>query len=331
MKAMLLNSYGDSYDFVEQDIPTPVPGPGEVLVRVVASSFNPIDNKIVTLGDQLAFAPTLPAVLGMDVSGVIEGMGEGVSRFQLGDGVYGCAGGLGDIPGALAEYMVVDETLLAHAPRNMELVEAAALPLVTITAWLGLFGKAELQEGETLLVHGGAGGVGHMAVQLGKAVGADVFATVSSDMKATIVDAMGATPINYQELSVKEYVQSATGGVGFDVIYDTIGGAHLENSFQAAGLEGAVVTTAARSTNDLSLMHAKSLSLHVVFMLLPLITGQGRFVHGDILAQVAELVDADHVAVLLDDATFKATEIGKAHRYWSEGGSIGKILIEMDW
>lgn len=331
MKAMILQSYGDGYDFIQQEIPRPEPGPGEVLIKVAGTSFNPIDNKIATLGDQLGFAPKLPAVLGMDVSGVVESVGEGVDIFKPGDAVYGCAGGLGDMQGALAEYMVADVDLLAHAPRNMELADAAALPLVSITAWLGLFGKADLCEGETLLVHGGAGGVGHMAVQLGIAAGAEVYATVSSETKATIVEALGATPINYHEKDVETYVSELTDGEGFDVIYDTIGGPHLETSFQAAVLDGAVVTTVSRSTIDLSLMHSKALSLHVVFMLLPLITGQERVMFTEILAQLAELVENDTVAVLLDEARFTMPEIAEAHRYWASGEAMGKIVIDAEW
>lgn len=331
MKAMILQSYGDGYDFIQQEIPRPEPGPGEVLIKVAGTNFNPIDNKIATLGDQLGFAPKLPAVLGMDVSGVVESVGEGVDVFKPGDAVYGCAGGLGDMQGALAEYMVADVDLLAHAPRNMELADAAALPLVSITAWLGLFGKADLCEGETLLVHGGAGGVGHMAVQLGIAAGAEVYATVSSETKATIVEALGATPINYHEKDVETYVSELTDGEGFDVIYDTIGGPHLETSFQAAVLDGAVVTTVSRSTIDLSLMHSKALSLHVVFMLLPLITGQERVMFTEILAQLAELVENDTVAVLLDEARFTMPEIAEAHRYWASGEAMGKIVIDAEW
>lgn len=331
MKAMLLNSYGEEYNFVEKEIPCPKPRADEVLIKVAGSSFNPIDNKIVTLGDQLGFAPKLPAVLGMDVSGVVEAVGEGVTRFVPGDAVYGCAGGLGDIPGALAEYMVADECLVANAPQRMKLADTAALPLISITAWLGLFGKAELQAGETLLVHGGAGGVGHMAVQLGRVAGADVYATVSSEIKGAVVDALGAEPIFYRNTDVEQYVKDATDGEGFDVIFDTVGGPHLEKSFQAAGIEGSVVTTVSRSTNDLSLMHAKSLSLHVVFMLLPMITGKGRALHAKILGELAALIDEDKIAVLQDGERFNVVDIGEAHRYWASGNSMGKIIIDVDW
>lgn len=329
MKAMLLEKFGDEYLFVQREIERPKPAPGEVLIKVAGSSLNPIDNKIVTLGDQLGFAPKLPAVLGMDVSGVVEEVGSGMPRFYPGDRVFGCAGGLGSIPGALAEYMLVDERLIAPAPMHMDLADAASLPLVSITAWLALFAKASLKEGQTLLVHGGAGGVGHIAVQLGVHAGATVFATVSSDHKAAVVDALGGTPINYREMDVDQYVAHATGGEGFDVVFDTVGGATLDASFQAAAIGGQVVSTVTRSTHDLSLLHAKSLSLHVVFMLLPMITGQGRGLHGNILSEIAELVDNDSLAVLLDEMRFDFTEIAEAHRYWAGGEALGKIAIDV--
>lgn len=329
MKAMMLEQYGNEYDFSQHEVNIPTPMPGEVLVKVAGSSLNPIDNKVVTLGDQLAFAPELPAITGMDVSGVVEDVGGGMSRFRPGDKVYGCAGGLGKLPGALAEYMVVDERLVSPAPLRMDLVDAATLPLVSITAWLALFGKASLKAGQTLLVHGGAGGVGHIAVQLGVHAGANVFATVSSPEKATIVEELGGTAINYREKGVAQYVADATFGDGFDVVFDTIGGATLDGSFQAAKIGGQVVSTVTRSTHDLSPLHAKSLSLHVVFMLLPMITGEGRALHGQILNEVAGLIDSDKLVVLIDEKRFDYTEIAEAHRYWETGKALGKISLEV--
>ena len=327
MKAMQLERYGADYAFVERDVPRPEPGPGQVLIRVAGTSLNPIDNKIVTLGDALAFAPGLPAVLGMDVAGTVEGLGQGVSRFRTGDRVFGCAGGVKGLPGALAEYMVADQRLLAHAPECMDLADAATMPLVTITAWLALFGKASVSRGQRLLVHGGAGGVGHMAVQLGVHIGAEVFATVSSPDKASVVETLGGTPIDYKMMDVEEYVEAQTGGVGFDAVFDTVGGVTLDRSFTAARIGGQVVSTSTRSTHDLSPLHAKSLSLHVVFMLLPMITGTGRSLHGEILSNMAALVDEDALAVLIDERRFDYRDIGEAHRYWEKGQSLGKISV----
>ncbi|BCS88003.1 zinc-dependent alcohol dehydrogenase family protein [Pseudodesulfovibrio sediminis] len=327
MRAMVLEEYGAGYQFVEHDIVLPVPGPGEVRIKVAGSSFNPIDNKITQLGGELAFAPDLPAVLGMDVSGTVEAVGAGVTRFRVGDPVFGCAGGIKGIPGALAEYMVADQWLIAPAPQTMDLVDAAALPLVVLTAWLGLFDKAAIRRGQMLLVHGGAGGVGHMAVQLGVHIGAEVFATVSSPDKAAVVEALGGTPVYYRESAVAEYVAECTGGDGFDVIFDTVGGNVLDQSFAAAALGGQVISTATRSSHDLSLMHARSLSLHVVFMLLPMITGQGRELHGEVLTNMSALVDEGALAVLIDEQVFSFRDIAEAHRYWKGGSALGKILL----
>jgi NADPH2:quinone reductase len=330
MKAMVLERYGADFSFARRELARPEPGKGEVLIRVAGSSLNPIDNKIATLGTALAFAPELPAVPGMDVSGTVERVGPGVSRFRPGDAVYGCAGGLGRLPGALAEFMVADERLLAPAPQCMDLVDAATLPLVSITAWLALFERARVQAGQRVLVHGGAGGVGHIAVQLAAHAGAEVHATVSGDHKAAVAEALGAIPIDYRAVGVDEYVAEFTGGRGFDVVFDTVGGANLDNAFQAAAPGGQVVTTAARSTHDLSVMHAKGLSLHVVFMLLPLITGQGRAAYGRILEEVAGLVDDDALAVLIDERRFAFADIAEAHRHWAAGDALGKVSMSAE-
>lgn len=327
MKAMLLERFGEAYTFALREIDRPEPKPGEILIKVVGSSFNPIDHKIATLGDKLEFAPPLPAVLGMDVSGTVEDIGHSMSRFAPGDKVFGCAGGLGHMPGALAEYMVADERLVARAPETMSLADAGTLPLVSITAWLALFQRANIKPCRTLLIHGGAGGVGHIAVQLGVHAGAKVFATVSSEDKAAVVESLGATPIHYRETSVAEYVAEHTNGEGFDVVFDTVGGSCLDGSFEAAATGGQVVSTSTRSTHDLSLLHAKGLSLHVVFMLLPMITGDGRPLYAKILNEIAGMVDDETLAVLMDEHSFEYTDIARAHLHWASGQTMGKIGI----
>ena len=327
MKAMLLERFGDDYAFAAHEVDRPEPRHGEVLIKVAGSSLNPIDNKIATLGGKLGFAPELPAVLGMDVSGTVEDIGHSMSRFQPGDRVFGCAGGLKGLPGSLAEYMVADERLLAHAPQEMDLADAGTLPLVSITAWLALFQRAQIKPCRTLLVHGGAGGVGHIAVQLGVHAGAKVVATVSSEDKAAVVESLGAASVNYRETSVADYVAEHTDGEGFDVVFDTVGGPCLDASFKAAAIGGQVVSTVTRSSHDLSTMHAKGLSLHVVFMLLPLITGDGLPLYGKILQEIAGMIDDETLAVLIDEKTFDYTEIADAHRYWASGQAMGKIGV----
>lgn len=328
MRALLLDAFGDVSHFRVAEIEKPEPGPGQVLVRVAASSVNPIDCKIRTLGP--AFAPRLPAVLGMDLAGVVEEIGSGVADFRPGDEVFGCVGGLGDLPGTLAQYVAADPELLAPMPANLAPRAAAALPLVGITAWEALHDKAAVRSGQHALIHGGAGGVGHVAVQLAKAAGLRVAASVSSEAKAAIARDLGADEVvNYRQEGVAEYVDRLTGGAGFDLVFDTVGGANLDASFAAARLEGQVVSTNTRSTHDLSVLHAKSLSLHVVFMLLPLITGRERARCGRILRQLARLAEAGELRPLLDERRFTLESAAQAHALVEQGGARGKVVVDI--
>lgn len=328
MRAVLLDAFGDVSHFRPAEIERPRPRAGQVLVRVAASGVNPIDCKIRTLAP--AFAPRLPAVLGMDLAGVVEEAGGGVTDFRPGDEVFGCVGGLGDLPGTLAEYVAADQELLAPKPANLSLRQAAALPLVGITAWEALHDKAAVRAGQHALIHGGAGGVGHVAVQLAKAAGLRVAATVSSEAKAATARDLGADEIvNYRQEQVADYVERLTGGAGFDLVLDTVGGANLDASFAAARPEGQVVSTNTRSAHDLSVLHAKALSLHVVFMLLPLITGRDRARFGRILRQVARLVQAGELRPLLDERRFTLDSAAQAHALVEQGQARGKVVVDI--
>jgi NADPH2:quinone reductase len=327
MKAQLLQTYGDTPDFRLGDIDVPAIKPGHVLVRVAATSVNPIDIKIRKM--RPPFAPALPAILGMDVAGTVETVGEGVTGFRPGDEVFGCAGGLADMPGALAEYMLADARLLALKPANLTMAQAAALPLVTITAWDALFDRARIKAGQFVLIHAGMGGVGHVAVQLAKSCGARVATTVSSADKAILARSLGADEIiNYREEKPEEYLARLTGGRGFDVVFDTVGGPNLDASFLAAGPGGTVISTNTRSTHDLSLLHAKALTLSVAFMLLPLITGQGRDRHGEIMARAAALAQSGKLRPHLD-RTFPLEDAAKAHDFVDSGRAVGKVVIQV--
>jgi len=178
MKAMIIRESGEPSVFEAADLPVPEITPGQVLVRVAATSVNPVDWKIRKLGPPLG--PDLPAVLQGDVAGVVEAVGADVSAFAVGHEVYGCAGGVKGTGGALAEFMACDGAYLAPKPTNLSMTEAAALPLVCLTAWEGLVEGANVGWGQTVLVHAGVGGVGHVAIQIAIARGAKVYATVSS-------------------------------------------------------------------------------------------------------------------------------------------------------
>jgi NADPH2:quinone reductase len=220
-----------SGDFRSVDLPRPTLKTNHVLIRVQASGVNPLDTKI-RAGKATHASQPLPAVLGLDMAGTVEEVGPGVTAFRRGDEVYGMVGGVGGLQGTLAEFIAVDADLLAYKPRNLSMSQAAALPLITITAWEGLVDRARVHANQTVLIHAGAGGVGHIAVQIARAYGARVFATVSPDKK-NIVEDFGAIPIDYRSYSVEEYVAASTEGKGFDIVYDTVGGTTLDSSFVA--------------------------------------------------------------------------------------------------
>jgi len=327
MKAQVIQSFGNPSVFQIQDIPTPEVIPGHVLIEVKATSVNPIDTKVRS-GFVSAVAPEFPAVLHGDVAGIVRAVGEGVSKFKVGDEVYGCAGGFkGTAGGALAEYMLADADLLAHKPKNLTMEEAAALPLVTITAWEALFTRGKLASGKNILIHAAAGGVGHVAIQLAKWAGAKVYTTASSNEKLEIGARLGAdATINYREESVQDYVQKYTDGKGFDIVFDTVGGENLDRSFEAAAPLGTVLAIAARSTHDLSPLHSKGLTLHVVFMLLKILEKEWRKEYGEILEKVTAIVEEGKLRPLLDPNVFTFDEISKAHEHLESGKAIGKIV-----
>lgn len=328
MRAQVIRAFGEPDVFTLADVPDPTPGPGEVLVAVTAASVNPVDYKLRRHGPPIA--PALPAVLGCDVAGTVVQVGPGVTAFAAGDEVYGCVGGVRGVSGgAYAELIAADARLLAPRPARLSLREAAALPLVTITAWEGL-DRAAVRPGDSVLVHGGAGGVGHVVVQLAKARGARVVATVSSPEKAAIAECLGADhAVNYRDEPVEAYVTRLTGGRGFDVVFDATGGKDLATSFTAARLNGQVVTIVSSYQADLSPMHQKGLTLHVVFMLIPMLHDIGREAHGRLLREAAALVDAGRLTPLLDPECFTLDDVPAAHRKVEAGLAVGKIVIDV--
>lgn len=325
MRAYLVENPAGPFTPVE--LSRPVPSMGEVLVRIHASGVNPLDTKI-RAGKAAHARQPLPAILGLEMAGVVEEVGPGVTAFRPGDEVYGLVGGIGGRPGTLAEMVAAHADLLAIKPKTLSMREAAALPLSTITAWEGLVDRAKVHEGQKVLVHAGAGGVGHIAVQLAKAFGAEVFATVSVE-KQHVVEAFGATPIDYRTLSVEQYVSMHTEGQGFDVIYDTIGGATIDASFAAVKHHtGHVVSCLGWSTHSLAPLSLRGASYSGVFTLLPLLTGQGQAHHGAILREAAALVEAGKLKPLLSEQRFSFTEVDAAHAL-VESGSLGKVAVEI--
>lgn len=332
MKAMRINSFGGSELFETANIEKPSVKAGHVVVKIAASSVNTVDMMIRAMGTDLPFAPSLPAVLGMDFAGTVDAIGEGVTTFAVGDEVYGCAGGLADLPGTLAEYIVADTQLIAHKPTSISMREAAAIPLAGITAYEGLI-RAGLDEGkgigQRVLVHGGSGGVGHIALQLANYFGAEVYSTGGGDKQLALIESLGATGINYRTASVADYVSEHTAGAGFDVIFDSVGGENLNNSFAAAALNAHVATTVSLLEMDLSQAHFKGLSLHVVFMLIPMLHNHKREQHGAILSTLAMIVDAGKLKPIVDEQFFSLEDIGKAHDRLASGLAMGKVVVSL--
>jgi len=331
MQAIVINEHGDSQVFEDLQLPNLTPRPGHVVIEVRATSVNPVDTKI-RQGSEGTAGLTFPAVLHMDVAGVISSVGEGVDAFKVGDEVYGCAGGVVGIPGALAEQMEADANLIAIKPKSLSFGEAAALPLVSITAWEALVDRASIKPMDDVLIHGGTGGVGHIAIQLAKAMGARVTTTVSTDEKAQIARSLGADEVaNYRSESPEQYSQRVTDGKGFDTVFDTFGGEVLQNSLKAAKLKGHVISIIGYDTYDLTDMHFKGLKLDLVFMPIQIIHNVEREKHGEILRRVAALVDRGQVKPLIDQRyPFTPQGAGAAHDRLESSQAIGKIVIARD-
>lgn len=325
MKAAVLDS--PNATFRVADVARPKVEGGQVLVRIEASGVNPLDTKI-RAGQAAHARHTLPAILGLDLAGVVEEVGSDVRTFRPGEAVYGMAGGVGGLQGSLAQYAAVDCDLLAPKPTSLSMREAAALPLIFITAWEGLVDRANVGRGQKVLVHGGGGGVGHIAVQLARARGAEVFATGSA-RDGDYIEQLGAAFIDYETTPVADYVAKHTAGRGFDVIYDSVGGPILDASFNAVARFGHVVSALGWGTHALAPLSFRAASYSGVFTLLPMLTGEGRAHHGEILREAKKLIEAGKIVPRLDPRHFTLETIGDAHDAIIGGSMAGKLVVDI--
>jgi NADPH:quinone reductase-like Zn-dependent oxidoreductase len=298
-----------------------------VLVRIHASGVNPLDTKIYAGAAAHARQP-LPAILGLDLAGVVAAVGAGVEQFRPGDEVYGMTGGVGGHPGTLAEFAAVDADLLAIKPTNLSMRESAALPLVFITAWEGLVDRAAVQPNQTVLIHGGAGGIGHIAIQIALTLGAKVFAT-GSERHRDRIEGFGATFIDYAKDRVSDYVERHTAGKGFEVIFDAVGGATLDASFAAVARFGHVVSALGWGTHALAPLSFRAATYSGIFTLLPLLTHEGRAHHGEILRHATRLVEAGRVRPYLDPRRFTLDSVGDAYAAITGHTADGKLVIDI--
>ena len=316
MKALVLKQFGGPAAFALSDVPKPAPQAGQVLVRVEATSINPLDYQ-VRRGDYADLVP-LPAITGHDVSGVVEAVGPGVTAFIPGDEVW-YTPQIFDGPGSYAEYHVASENIVGRKPASLSHVEAASLSLVGGTVWEALVGRAALRVGESILIHGGAGGVGHIAIQIAKAMGARVFTTVR-DTNFGFARRLGAdVVIDYRKEDYVEAVLRETGGQGVDVVLDTIGGNTLSRSPDVLTQLGRVVTIVdtAQPQNVIQAW-GKNASYHFVF------TRQNRGKLDELGALVERGQLRPHVG-----AVYSLADVPLAHARLEspDNGLQGKIAI----
>lgn len=331
MQTILMTEPGDPEVLALQERPTPtIAAPTDMLVRLHAAGVNPVDTKLRRRG--VLLPDGLPAVLGCDGAGVVAAVGPEVTRFKPGDEVWLCHGGLGGPVGNYADYILVDAAIAQPKPRTLGFAAAAAAPLVLITAWEALFDRARLHAGQTVLIHAGAGGVGHVAIQLAHLAGARVAATVSGPEKATFVHDLGAEcAIDYRSEDLTEAVMSWTEGRGVDVALDTVGPAAFQRTIPAMAYYGDLVTILDPGPQlDLAEARNRNLRLSLELMLTPMLRPlpAARAHQGEILRQCAERIDRGELRIHVSQ-TFPLAEAGTAHRAIEAGHTQGKLVLTM--
>lgn len=333
MKAILMTAAGSPDVLHLREIEKPeLTSPHHLRVKLAAAGVNPLDAKL--RAKPVYYPDKLPAILGCDGAGIVEAAGSAVTRFKVGDAVYFCNGGIGDEPGCYAEYTTLHEDYCAAKPANINLAESAALPLVLITAWESLIERANLQAGQTILIHAAAGGVGHIAVQLAHHLGARIAVTVSDARKAGLVQGLGAAKIiNYREQDFVQETMGWTNGKGVDVVFDTVGGDTFLRSFTACRVGGKVVSLLATPLQlaDAQLARLRNLTLCYELMLTPQVMKlhDERVRQRKILEQGAQLVEAGKLGVLVSNI-LPLEEAAEAHRQIEQGGAMGKIVLTME-
>lgn len=332
MKAMLMTAVGAPEVLQPHTLDTPLlTSPNALLVRLKAAGLNPIDTKL--RGNGTYYPDRMPAILGCDGAGIVEAVGSAVTRFHPGDAVYFCHGGIGGTPGTYAEYAVVDEHCIAAKPQRLSFAEAAAVPLALITAWESLHDRWHAVSGARVLIHAGAGGVGHLAIQLARLAGCEVATTVSSEEKAAFVRQLGANlAINYKHTDFVQATRDWSDDRGVDMVFDTVGGVTFAQSFGALGLYGDIVTLIQPDAAvDWKAARLRNLRISLELMLSPLYyADEAALAHqANILAQATPLFDNEQLHIELA-GTYPLAEAAAAHRHLERGGFAGKLVLIID-
>lgn len=308
MKAIRIHNYGGPEVLKYEDAPRPQPGEREVLIRVHATSVNPIDCKVRAGYMKDIFSASFPLILGWDLSGVIEELGSGATRFKKGDEVYSLPDHTRN--GAYAEYIVVRESEVALKPNTLQHVRAAAVPLATLTAWQALLDTAELQPGQRALIHGGAGGVGNFALQLAKWKGAHVIATSSAKNHELLYKLGADEVIDYTTQRFEDFSRN------IDVVLDTIGGDTQERSWQVLKKGGILVSLVQSPSENKAKEHGvRGIRL-------------GALANGQELAEIAKIIDAGKLAPVID-RILPLSEARRAHELSQSGHTHGKIVLRV--
>jgi alcohol dehydrogenase len=310
MKSAQITRYGNNSEVIEiNEVTMPNLSAGKVLVNIKIAGINPIDWKIREGYMQQMIHLQFPSTLGMDFSGVIKQVGEDVSSdFKQGDEVYGQAGVPSGGSGAFSELALANATSIAHKPKRLSHTQAAALPLVGVSAWQALVEHTGLSKGQKILIHGGAGGIGSIAIQLAKNLGAHVATTVSSDDKQFVQDLGANEVIDYKTQTFEDLVHD------YDAVFDTVGGETYTRSFRVLRKGGIIV----------SMLEQQNLELMEQFGVKAV--SQFTQVNTERLSKLAEWVDQNKVNIHIDK-TFSLDEVGKALDYLRDIHPRGKIVL----
>lgn len=331
MKAVLMTQTGDPSVLQLRDWPEPVlTHPQQIKVRLRAAGINPIDAKLRRNG--LLLPQGLPAILGCDGAGEVVEVGAEVRRYRRGDRVWFCHGGLGGDPGNYAEYNVLDERWAAPMPKTLDFETAAAGPLALITAWGMLLDRGRLRAGRTALIHGGAGGVGHLALQLAKLQEARVLVTVGSKEHADLAWELGADAvIDYRECDFVKAVNDLTQGRGADLVADTVGPEVFATSIGCTAHFGDLVTLLDPGQPPLAEARMRNLRIGLELMLTPMLRhlDAARRHQVEILEQCADLIDRGRLRIHLGQ-TYPLDQAVAAHTQIETRHTTGKLALRID-
>ncbi|NJL56787.1 zinc-binding dehydrogenase [bacterium] len=325
---MVINKFGNSGVFELVEMERPQPKPHEVLIKVEASSVNPVDYKIRD-GRGAFLCPTFPAILHPDCAGTIVEIGDDATNFEIGDRVYAFASGIAGKPGALAEYMVADARMIAKIPNNLSFIEAAALPLVSVTSWYAMIDVAQVQRSVSISCRWD-GGVGHIALQLAKIQGAVVAVTVSSSQKAEIAKNLGADIIiNYNEIPLSQWMETAPDEAGYDVVFNTPGAPSINGAVAAAKFGGTIVDILGDFPTKPG-FQGKWLTFKSLFAGHEIVAGTNPSYVGKILTEIAKVIEVGQLKPVIDQNRFKFSEVGLAHDYAETKSPTGKVVLVQD-